>query len=309
MGIPLGILFLCFAILSIPAMITVLAVTDNLISALNPLIFVKMAWRIGWGYLLMYTFLLLLLLAPATVGYYIVSFLPKGLHVFLSSFTKSYYTIISYHLMGYVMLQYHEEIGWEVDFDDDLAEEYEESEGGSGNELLNRVDMMIKDGQIDEAIALIKEETEGHITDLALAERYYKLLKVKQQVPEILQHSKNYLDLLIKKKDSDKVCQVYSECVSTDNQFSPTPTTLFKIGGLFNEKEKPKEAINAYNRFIKANPSNPLIPKAYFLCANILNEKLNATQKAAQILHALIKKYPNHDMIPHIRKYLKGMAS
>ena len=307
-GIPLAVLFGCFAILSIPAMITVLAVTDSFICALNPLIFVRMAWRIGWGYLLMYLFLLLLLFAPATVGTYIFAFLPKGLHLFLLSFTKSYYTIISYHLMGYVMLQYHEEIGWDVDFDDDLASEDDESEVGSGNELLNRVDMLIKDGQIDEAISLIKEETEGNITDLDLAERYYKLLKIKQQVPEILQHSKIYLDLLTKKNDGDKACRVYSDCVSTDNQFAPTPMTLFKIGGFFNERGKSKEAINAYNRFIKANPSNPLIPKACFLGANILNEKLNATQKAAQILNAVIKKYPDHDMIPHVRNYLKGMA-
>ena len=93
-----------------------------------------------------------------------------------------------------------------------------------------------------------------------------------------------------------------------DKQFTPTFATLFKIGGLLNEKGKPKEAINAYNCFIKANPDNPLIPKAYFLCANILNEKLNLPQKASGILHALIKKYPDHVMIPHIKNYLRKMA-
>ena len=147
-GMPIALLFLCFMLLSIPAMITVLAVTDSLISALNPLIFVKMAWRIGWGYLLMYVFLLLLLFAPAVLGQYIIAFLPKGLYLFLLSLAKSYYMIISYHLMGYIMLQYHEEIGWQVDFDDDFVEENKGSGAGSGNELLNRVDMLIKDGQI-----------------------------------------------------------------------------------------------------------------------------------------------------------------
>ncbi len=307
-GIILACLFFLFAYLSLPAMITVLVVSNSLLAACNPLIFVRMAWRIGWGYLLMYLFLVFLLSAPAVVGHHITNIFPNGLHLFLFSLASSYYTIITYHLMGYVMLQYHEEIGWDVDFDEELSSEENAYEAGPENEIINRVDMFIKDGDIDEAISFIREESGEHITDLNLAERYYKLLKVKQLNSEMLEHGKTYLDLIAKGKDWDKLCEVYSECASKEETFTPSPNTLFKIGGFLNERGNPKDAINVYSRFIKANPESPLIPKTYFLCANIFNEELNVPQKAIGILNGLIKRYPNSDIIPHAENYLKKVS-
>ena len=301
-----ALLSLCFVCLSFPSIITVLVITDSLIAACNPLIFVRMAWRIGWGYLLMYLFLILLLFAPSAIGQYIIKFFPEGLHIFLFSLAKCYYMIIAYHLMGYVMVQYHEEIGWDVDLEDEIA--IEEEAADPGERIVNRADMLIKDGKMDEAIAYIKDETGGEISDVNIAERYYKLLKLKQQVPEMLEHGKGYLDLLTKEKQWDKVCQVYGDCSEMDKDFSPGSSTLFKIGGLLNERNNPKGAIDAYSRFVKADPQNPLTPKAYFLSAGIMNEKLKLPQKAAQILRGVIKKYPDSDIVPHVENYLKKVT-
>jgi tetratricopeptide (TPR) repeat protein len=308
LGIFLGILFIGFAILSLPAMITVLVVTDSLIAAVNPVIFVKMMWRIGWAYLVMFLFLALTLSAPAVLGSYIIKFLPDGTHLFLVSLSESFYSIIAYHLMGYVMLQYHEEIGWDPEYDEVLSEdEGKIDEQKPADEILNRVDMFIKDGNIDHAIAYIKREAGTDIKNLEISERYFKLLKIRQDNQKLVEHGKSYLDLLITEKEWDRACQVYSDCLGADNNFIPSSPSLFKIGSLLNDKGNPKGAIDAYNRFVKSDPQNPLTPKAYFLSANILNEKLNLPQKAAKILNAVIKKYPGNDIVPHVQSYLKKM--
>jgi tetratricopeptide (TPR) repeat protein len=304
-GIIIGLLFLGFAILSIPAMIMVLVGTNSLLQAINPAMFVVMAWRIGWSYLLMYFFLILLGAAPAVLGQHIVGYLPAKLHFFLLKLVQNYYALISYHLMGYVIFQYHEEIGYEVDFEEEELppEEVPSGEEGSG-QLLNRVDMLIKEGKLDDAISLIKSETLGTITALGLAERYYDLLKLKEQTPDMLKHGKEYLDLLAKANQKAKLVEVYSECMSIDPNFTPKPTTLLKAASYLNEAGKHQESLEAYSRFIKANPENPLVPKAYFLASNIFNEKLKNPGKATKILKNLIKKYPNHDIIPHVQRYL-----
>ncbi|UCB48417.1 MAG: hypothetical protein JSW56_14925 [Deltaproteobacteria bacterium] len=304
-GMVIGLLFLGFAVLSIPAMIIVLVGTNSLLQAINPAMFVVMAWRIGWSYLLMYFFLMLLGAAPAVLGQYIVGYLPVKLHLFLLKLAQNYYALISYHLMGYVIFQYHEEIGYEVDFEEEepLPEEITSGEIES-DQLLNRVDMLIKEGKLDDAISLIRSENLGAITALGLAERYYNLLKLKEQTPDMLKNGKEYLDLLAKANQKGKLVEVYLECISKDPHFTPKPTTLLKAASYLNEAGKHKESLEAYSRFIKANPENPLVPKAYFLASNIFNEKLKNPGKATKILTNLIKKYPNHDIIPHVQRYL-----
>jgi hypothetical protein len=69
-----GIFFLVLAIVFLPSMIMLLITTNSVIHALNPMLFVPLATRIGWGYLAMCFFLVLLLLAPATLlGYFVRS--------------------------------------------------------------------------------------------------------------------------------------------------------------------------------------------------------------------------------------------
>ena len=309
MGIVIGLLFLAFSALSIPAMITVLVASNSLLNAINPMVFVRMAWRIGWAYLLMYLFLLLLGVAPAVVGRYIIAFLPDGLHGFLFAMAKSFYTIISYHLMGYVIFQYHEEIGYAVDMDEEEAPtEANASVQSQENGLLNRVDILIKEGHIDDAISLIRDETEGDFSDMNLAERYFNLLKIKQLTPEMLEHGKVYLELLSKAGQKDKLCEVYLECISKENTFTVSPSAGFKVASSLKEKGHPKEAVGAYNTFIKGNPKHPLIPKAYFLAANVINEQLKNPPKALEILNGLTKKYPDHEILPYVQRYIKQMS-
>jgi TolA-binding protein len=80
------------------------------------------------------------------------------------------------------------------------------------------------------------------------------------------------------------------------------------VAGYLNDSAKPEEAVQTYNRFIKADPKNKLVPKAYFLAASVINEKLKNKPKAVSILNAVVKKYPNHEIIPYVQRYLKQIA-
>ncbi|MBP1725386.1 MAG: hypothetical protein H6Q51_684 [Deltaproteobacteria bacterium] len=309
-AIGVGILCLVLSILAVPAMIIVLVATNSLLHAVNPMIWGGMAWRIGWGYLLMYLFLAILGTAPTLLARYIIAHLPAASHVFLFNVAKCFYTIISYHLMGYVMLQYHEEVGYEVDVDEkDSFLQAEKAVAGADTQVLNRVDIFIKEGKIDDAITLIKGETSGDMSKLDLAERYFNLLKIKQLVPEMLKHGRRYLELLAEAKDKTRLREVYTVCVAADPAFTPGSAAAFKIAGCFNEAGHSQEAVQVYHRFIKAYPKDPQLPKAYFLAASIINEKLKKPQKAAGVLKALLKTYPNHELASHVQKYLKQIEA
>jgi hypothetical protein len=316
LGPALGFLCLFFALLLVPAMIIVLAVSSSLINALNPVTFVTIAFRIGWGYLLMYLFLALLLAAPAILADSVASFMSPVLRKFLFLAANQYYTIITYNLMGYVMLQYHSEIGYEVsaeDFVDQspvLQREFasaDETRQDPTEAILNQVNILIKDGRADDAAILMRDRLRGRSGDRVLCERYYNLLKITQRVPEMLTHGVDYLDLITAENDRSTGCEVYKECLALDPQFTPNPDALFKIGAWCMEDGDLKNGLNALVRFIKVNPHHALVPKAQFLFGKNVYEKLHNFDRAEKALKALVQKYPDHDITAHARKYLELM--
>ena len=307
----IGVLFFLVTIFFTPAMIILLVTTSSILHALNPLIFVRLVYRIGWGYLTMYLFLFLLGGAPAIAGQFFVNWLPETMHVFAFSAAQSFYTIISYHLMGYVILQYHDEIGYKVeqeDFREQTQKESDDKPSDAGAVILKEINPLIQDGKYDEAIALIQKSTRGmEIENVELSSRYYNLTKMTKRTPDMLACAVNHLDLLAQEKQKDEVLTVYTECLDVDPTFLPTAGTLFKIGDWMNQAGKAEGSIKTYNRIIKEYPDNPMVPKTYFRAAQVFNDRLMKPEKAKRILNGLIKKYPGHDIIPQIENYLSSM--
>jgi tetratricopeptide (TPR) repeat protein len=304
----IGFVFLLGALFFVPAMIILLVTSSSLFQAINPVAFVGLAFRIGWAYLLMNFFLFLLGSAPAFLAQYIIRIFPPGLDLLLFNFAKSFYTVVSYHLMGYVILQYHEKIGYRVDYEDfrdPAAEVYEPQEVDPDAAILNAVNPLIQEGKLDEAVALIKERTKQvGIKGVNLSERYYNLLKMRKRTSEMLVHGINYLGLLTAENHKSKAVKVYLECLKLKPEFLPGAPALFKLGGWLSENGKTKEALAAYNRLVKGYPQNPIVPKAYFRVAQLFHDRLMNSEKARKMLDALRRKYPDHEIIPHVESYL-----
>ncbi len=307
-GLFVGVAFLIFGILSIPSMIILLVTTDSFIHAINPILFVSLMTRIGWAYLLMYFFLFLLIGAPTALAQFIFPLLPPKLVFFIFTLAKNFYTLISYHLMGYVILQYHEEIGYQVDFEDfrDPSDEKNAVEAVDPEDrILKEVTPLIKDGKLDEAVNTIRQYMSGgEISNKTLADRYYALLKMTKRVSEMLEHAIGYLDILARENDRQKALQIFSQCQALKPEFIPSAFAMMKMAGWMSESGKTDTAIRFYNRLIKAYPKDPLTPRAYFRAAQLFNDHLLKPEKSKRILQVLLKKYPESDTAPMAQKYL-----
>ena len=307
-GLVAGIAAAIVVLFFLPSMIILLVTTGRLFHAINPMVFVGLTFRIGWAYFLMYFFLFLLGCAPAYLVQYVIRFLPAELHLLLFGFAKSFYTIVSYHLMGYVILQYHEKIGYQVDYEDFTdpdAESFEPQKSDPDAVVLNKVAPLIKEGKLDEAIAVIKQMSQQQpISGIELSERYYNLFKMRKRTAEMLVHGITHLDLLAAQNQKSKAIAVFTECRTMDTNFLPSATALFKLAGWLNENGKTKAAVAVYNTLAKSFPDNPLVPKAYFRIAQIFNDRLMNKEQAKRALGLLLQKYPNHDIIPQVESFL-----
>jgi tetratricopeptide (TPR) repeat protein len=307
-GILPGVVFLFAALFFVPSMVILLVTTGSLIHALNPVVFVGLAFRIGWAYFLMNFFLFLLASAPAYLAQYFTKFLPPDLQVALFGFAKSFYTIVSYHLMGYVILQYSEKIGYRVDYEDfkdPTAEDYESEQTDPDTIVLNEVAPLIQEGKLDEAISAIEKLTlHQPICGVDLSERYYNLLKMRKRKAGLLEHGVKHLDILAAKNQKNKAIAVFSECRNLDSNFLPAADPLFKLAGWLNETGKTKAAVAVYNLLAKSYPDNSLTPKAYFRVAQLFNDRLMSSEKAKKVLGVIKNKYPDHDIMPHVDSFL-----
>ena len=307
-GLLIGFAFLMAALFFVPSMIILLVTTGRLIHALNPVMFVRLTFRVGWAYLLMYFFLFLLGSAPAYLFQFLIKFLPAELHLLLFGFAESFYTIVSYHLMGYVILQYHDKIGYNVDFEDfedPNAEDYKPKEVDPDEDVLREVAPLIQEGKLVEAISVIQKMTlHQGIKGINLSERYYTLLKMKKRQAEMLEHGVNHLDKLAAENQKNKALAVFGECRKIDAGFLPTAGALFKLAGWLNETGKTQAAVSVYNLLVKSYPQHPMVPKAYFRIAQLFHDGLMKTDKAKKILSALQMKYPEHEIRPHVENFL-----
>ncbi|MBA3029368.1 MAG: tetratricopeptide repeat protein [Desulfobacteraceae bacterium] len=310
-GLALGILSLLFMLLSLPAMIILLVSTRQFFHAINPVLFVSLMFRIGWGYAIMCLFLLLLSGAPATVFHFISPMLPEKLSIFMAVFAENFYTLVSYHLMGCVVLQYHQEIGYEVEHKefDDPSEDFQQTTVLDPEErVLKEVSRLVQEGNLQDAVnAVEKYLSNSPIKNRMLADRYFELLKMTRQTDKMVGYGSNYLDLLVRENDKAAGVRVFAECKSIKPEFEPTPSALMKIAGWVGETGKPESAIQLYNQLIKNHPQDPATPKAYFRAAQIFQDRLLKPDKCREILHALIQKYPNSEVAPMARKYMEGL--
>ncbi len=305
-----AILYVIVAVLFLPAMIILLVTTGRLTHAVNPVLFISLALRIGWGYFLMYLFLILLGSAPAVLAHYLFAILPAGFASFIASLGSNYYTLLSYHLMGYVILQYHQQIGYSVDYEDFRYDEASARDTGikedPGDPVAREVAFHMKEGRHDEALGVLRRaKAQRGLDGLQQNDMYYELLAIQKEKEEMRHHAPVLLEQLVLAGQKEKACKVYLDAVAGNPEADTDPTVLLRMGTWLNEQGNSRKAIGALNRLVKSHPTDPLVPKALFLCARIYGENLENPEKATRILNVLLKRFPDHDFAAQAEYYIK----
>ncbi len=310
----LTIAFIALIMLFLPAMIIMLAVTRSFFASILPHVFIMLAVRIGWPYLAMYFFLMLLLL-PAFLADVIKMTLPLGILYFLGTAFSSYYMIVAYHLMGYTLFQFHEKAGFQIDYEGDFhtsvtndlqAGPAAKAAENHADHLLNTVNLLIRDGNHDAAIAEMQQNSRRIGEDPVLADRYFNLLNLRQMTPELLAFAPGYIKLMNKSGQKDKICAAYLYCLQFRPDFlEDDPETFFQMGKILLEGNYYMEALKIFDRFIQVYRHHAMVPNCYFYIARIFNERTNNPARAMKIIEWLNKTYPFHENASFVQAYAR----
>ena len=113
LGSRAALLFSALFWLALPASVIVLATTRSLLNALNPFLLIGLIRRLDWAYAGLYGLLYCLQIAWQNALGWVYSHPYSSMYSLLADGANAYYLLVMFHLMGYVIYQYHEalEIG------------------------------------------------------------------------------------------------------------------------------------------------------------------------------------------------------
>jgi tetratricopeptide (TPR) repeat protein len=290
-----------------PAGIMIIAVTRSLGQAINPAKILFYVKTIGSPYLALCFFLLSLTTSSHWLQGFLYNNMDSWLALPLLSFIDFYFVLIIYHMMGYAIYQYHEELGVfaAVSFEEAEAKL---SSGKGADPVLSKLGTLIANGQQDEAIGLLSAELRTRWENNDLHERYQKLLVATGKQTEALHHAREFIAKLVTEKRLFQALDLCEQCLKLDPEFQLQDSyQVLDLAVAARMGRRAKLAIDLMRRFDRRYPDHPHIPAVYLLSAQILSEHFKMDKEALQILQALQAKFPDHAVAKEARQYQEAL--
>lgn len=319
LGAVVATIYLVVMLVCIPATAMVIAVENSFMRAINPLALVSIVTRIGWSYLILCIFLLILW-GGTNIVMELLGGVGRSIYVLLLVFSlvSMYFLLVMFHMMGYVIYQYHEELGFQVEIDPEEQSELKQRASVAGvapvhHPVISEADILIKEGKIPEAVAVLKDGLAKNDQDLEVQERLHKLLKIGKQTKLLIETAPAYIRNLFANNNARKAADVYADAFAVSPAFKLTvPDQVYPVASELKQAGRAKAALAVMDGFAKQFPGHQDIPKLYFLTAKILCENFKQDRKAKGVLEQLLARYPQHPLGADIRTYLdtiKNLAS
>lgn len=291
-----------------PAGIMIIAVTRSLGEALNPARILFYIKTIGSPYLALCFALLSVTGSGEWLQHFLNAHMASWLAVPLLIFVEFYFTLITYHMMGYVIYQYHEGLGVETEISFEQAEA-KLSPGKAADPVLAKLSSMIANGQQEEAIDLLREELRFRWENNDLHERYQKLLGAAGKQKSALHHAREFINKLTTEKRFFQALDLCEQSLKMDPEFQLQDSNqVHELASAARMGNRQQLALDLMRRFDRRYPEHPHIPAIYLLTAQILSEHFNMNKEAMQILQAIPAKFPDHALVVEARQYLEVLT-
>lgn len=299
LAIPILVAF----VLLLPAVIISLVVSEEIGIALNPLNWFNIAMRIGWPYLIMFFGLFLFGVVQSVVAEILLSKISASFIWPVATAIDAYFTIVMFHLMGYVVLQYHEELGEEA------PAGLEEEDGMDDEYTTPLLKKFLAEGNIPAAIAEISSMIQNDPQNLELRRRMYVLLMSNGESERLGRYAPHYFAMLASANRLDDAAMVYLDSHERGEPFTPeTAAHYLPVMRALRQRRKHREAIRMAQGFHKRFPNDPHTPELYLEMAKILSEELQRDDLAKNALGFVIKGFPGHAVLPEVKQYLGVLA-
>ncbi|HSX62997.1 MAG TPA: tetratricopeptide repeat protein [Tahibacter sp.] len=306
-GLFFGLATTLLLLLGWPGACMSLAIDQNFWHALNPATWMQIMSRLGWPYFLAYGLMTLIFLSAANAQALLEGFVPLLIGLPLFYFISGYALLATFHLMGYLVWQYQDELG----FTPDAAPLPLINRNADPDQfILDEVAQMVRDGETDLATDALRAHLRERGGTEAVHTQYRKLLRLKGDTTELVRHGKEWLPMLLAQDREKAAVELFRELVELDPSYAVTDaesnTRLANRAAALGQTQL---ALRLISGFHKRHPKSADIPQMYLLAARLLSERMGKDAEAKALLTQIRTAYPNHALMPEVDALTKLIDS
>ncbi|KGQ19987.1 putative membrane protein [Lysobacter dokdonensis DS-58] len=282
-----------------PAVTMTLAMTGSLSDALNPSMAFAVVGRVGWPYLAVVGLLFVIQASALTAGAWLGNFMPPFAAGWVSTVLAFWGLFSAFHLMGYLVYQAHEELGYDpATMQADAAR----PTLTTANDIaIAQAEPLIREGRMQDAIALLRTEVRTRAVSVEVHDLYRRLLQKAGDPQTVQEHARQYLHQLMMEKQDRKALGLLRECLDADPSFVPL---LPEHGARLAEQARlggqAQLAVDILHALFNANPSEPASAHWGLTAAMLLLERFNRNAEAKVLLERARSRTTDADLLKKI---------
>lgn len=293
---PLALLVVLLLALGMPGAVMSYAMDENFWHALNPATWLAVMARLGWPYFLAVILILVINLGAQNAQGLVARVMPQFIGIPIFYCIAHYALIATYHLMGYLIYQYHDVLGYEPKEQVVLKRPLDADQG-----VLDDADELVQQGETDAAAAMLR----GHLRERggsdAVHAQYRKLLRRANDRAELLRHAQERLPALLAQDKDKAALDLLHETLLLDPGFAPPlAEQVTRLAGQAAQLGQAQLALRLLQGFAKRFPKSPDIPANYLLAARLLSERMGKDAEARALLRQLKAAFPQHELMPQV---------
>lgn len=296
----LGIATMGFIALAAPGAMISAAIDGDWLRALNPVLWLQVMLRLGAPYLLLAGLCVLIVVSKANAQEFLLPLMPGPFAVVASGLIGHYALVATFHLMGYVVYQYHEALDFAVDPQQAPLTRPDDVDAG----LLAQSEALAADGELAAAETILRDHIRERGGSDALRTRYRKLLRLRGDKAALLADGREWINVLIARDNERRALEVWRECRELDAGFWPSdPGMVHRLAQKAATLGLSELALKSTSGFHKAFPKHADIAPNYLLAARLLVDRFGRDTQALELLRQLERNYPLHPLAAEIAAY------
>lgn len=288
-----------------PGCIISLAIDGSLRTAINPATSLGMATRIGWPYLAAFGLLFVIEASALTASRWVHMLLPPVLGDLAVTFVSIWGLFAAFHLMGYLVYQYHEVLGFTPDGTTERQARMDPDQG-----LLDEAEQLLRGGHADAARELLRGTIRSRAVSLPVHELYQRLLQRTAHADELREHTRQYLNRLLLEKQERKALALLREALEHDADFTlqPQENALLlveraRVGGQL------QLYVDALQAMLRTWPNAEQAPHWALEAALLLAERYNRDADARRLLENALQRCEEPEQRRRLQAAINALAA
>lgn len=299
-GIVTHVVFVSMVVL-LPALMLA-ALVEQGSGLMSPQRWLDMINGVGWSYILVVSFLILVAGFNGIAISLFYRELPDRFSLPLLLAVLCYSMIVFYRLLGGVIHQFQHRIGYMP---------HGKAVRKRSRQILDRsdqtIDMLVKDARFDDLEQYLRQLIKQRPQSQRYQDLLGKLLLEKGDEYALRQHADHLLETVMKAEDNSRLLFLYNSQLALLKEYKPaSPGVRFAVAQQLAEKGEHEAAarllVNMHNEF----PQFPSLWEAYWFLARLLAEELAQPDLAAQCAMFVYKTFPKHPEREAVEAFLVG---